>query len=451
MKSIFPQAGIFTLTLSISISALQAQTVPAGYQVQTVVSTGLSSPTTMAFMAHNDFFILEKATGNVKRVLLPGPTITTVLTLAVNSSSERGLLGIALHPNFAVNNWVYLYYTNNSPLENRIQRFTWNGANLVSPTTMATLPVTPGPNHNGGIILFGPDDKLYAVIGDLNHDDLTENYAGAGLSDTGVIFRLNDDGTTPGDNPLAATAGWERFYAYGVRNSFGMTFDPLTGDLWDSENGPGSYDEVNRVVPGMNSGWEDIMGPDSRDAQGIADLVMVSGATYVDPAFSWLSTIAPTAIRFLDGCRWPADLRGDCFVGDNNAGSISKFGLNAARTGFVLSGGLADAVADNATERSQVVWGSGFGVVTDIQIGLDGYLYVVSLSPGRVYRVRPVNPMGDIDLDGSVTIADIPFFSSVLLEQITGAQEIALSDFDGDGIPTGLDVPCFIESLELPN
>lgn len=430
-------------------ATVMGQTVPAGYQVQSVVS-GISQPTCMAFLADDDFFVLEKASGIVKRVQLPGPVVTNVLTLSVNTSSERGLLGIALHPDFANNGWVYLYYTNNSPLEERITRYTWSGSILTSPTPIANFTASPGPNHNGGVILFGPDGKLYAVIGDLNHNDMTQNYSGAAMSETGVIFRLNDDGTTPSDNPFTTT-GWERFYAYGVRNSFGLAFDPLTDTLWDSENGPGDYDEINRVVPGMNSGWEDIMGPDSRDPQNISDLVMIPGAVYVDPAFSWLSTVAPTGIRFLNSIRFPASLRNDCFVGDANNGFLYHFVVNKTRTGFTLSGGLTDGVADNTTERNQVVWGSSFSSLTDIQIGPDGYMYVASIGSGNIYRIRPINPMGDINLDGSVTMDDLPLFAAVLAGTLTDAQSIALSDFDGDGVPTGLDIDYFTQALLLPS
>jgi glucose/arabinose dehydrogenase len=167
-----------------------------------------------------------------------------VLDLAVDSASERGLLGIALPPGFPGISFVYLYITESAtgadtagsppPLGNRVYRYTWNGSALVSPVLIVSLPVTPGPNHNGGVILFGPDGKLYVVIGDLNHNGQLQNIAtGPPPDDTGVILRLNDDGSVPLDNPFVSLGGnLAKYYAYGFRNSFGMAFDPVTAKLW---------------------------------------------------------------------------------------------------------------------------------------------------------------------------------------------------------------------------
>ena len=175
--------------------------------------------------------------------------------------------------------FVYLYYTQSStagdssgfPLANRVYRYTWNGSALVSPSLILDLPVVPDPNHDGGTMTFGPDGKLYIVIGDLNRDGQLQNFsAGPAPDNTGVIIRVNDDGSAPSDNPFFALGGnLTKYYAYGLRNSFGLAFDPITGELWDTENGPDNYDERNLVLPGFNSGWEQLMGPESRDPQGV--------------------------------------------------------------------------------------------------------------------------------------------------------------------------------------
>jgi len=450
----FPSYSRFHLTLTglIVLAALRAaaaQTVPSGFIVSTPV-TGISQPITCTFVAHNDLLVLTKD-GNVHHVQ-NGVVSLPILTLAVSTSSERGLLGIARHPDFTpTSGFIYLYYTNLSPLEHRITRYTWNGSALTTPTPIATLPAPPGPNHDGGIILFGPDRKLYAIIGDLNRDEKTQNYeASPLLSETGVILRLNDDGSTPSDNPLDATAGWERMYAYGIRNSFGMAFDELTGTLWDTENGPGDYDEVNRIPPGFNSGWEDIMGPDSRDPQNVSNLLIVPGAAYVDPEFSWVSTVAPTAIRFLHSPRFAAAIRDSCFVGDNNNGNLYRYDMNPARTGFVLAGGLTDKVADDVAERNSVRWGFNFSSITDLQIGPDGYLYVVSIGSGNIYRIRPQFPMGDLNQDGTIDSIDRVAFINLLLGLPAGPVNPALADFDGNGQVNGADTQLFIESFLLP-
>ena len=287
--------------------------------VATVVS-GLTQPTSLAFLGRGDFLILEKASGMVKRVT-GGTVVATVLDLAVNSSSERGLLGIALDANFAANNYVYLYWTESSTgadssalsevvqLGNRIDRFTWNSAantltfsaNLIqlravqNDKNSATQPATPTPqgNNNGGKLATGPDGKIYAFVGDTGRRGWMQNLPNGpylpGAADdqfggpepgnfhlSGVILRLNTDGTAPADNPFFATgaglggqvgANIQKIYSYGHRNGFGLAFDPISGALWDSENGDDAFDEINKVVPGGNYGWVQAMGPVSRIAQ----------------------------------------------------------------------------------------------------------------------------------------------------------------------------------------
>jgi glucose/arabinose dehydrogenase len=186
--------------------------------------------------------------------------------------------------------------------------------------------------------MFGPDEKLYVVIGDLNRNGQLQNYpAGPTPDDTSVILRLNDNGTIPIDNPFFAHGGnLAKYYAYGIRNSFGIAFDSVTNKVWDTENGPENYDEINLVSPGFNSGWEQIMGPDSRDPKGANDLFNIPGSGYVDPKFSWLNTVGPTAIGFLNSLQLGAQYQNDIFVGDINHGRLYRFKVNAARNGLVF-------------------------------------------------------------------------------------------------------------------
>jgi len=288
--------------------------------VRTLVS-GLSQPTSTAFLGPNDLFVLEKASGQVKRVV-NGVVQSTVLDLAVNSGSERGLLGIALHPDFPANPGVYLFWTESTTgadsavlaetplLGNRVDRFTWDGSTLTFDMNLihlrafqndATNGIMRG-NHDGGVIRFGPDGKLYIIFGDNGRRGQMQNLPdGPGCTTlpcpsipagnmpddqfggpepdnahlSGVILRLNDDGSAPTDNPFF-TAGAKRIaratsdldrevganlqkvFAFGVRNSFGLAFDPQSGNLWDEQNGDDSFTELNRVEPGSNLGW----GPD---------------------------------------------------------------------------------------------------------------------------------------------------------------------------------------------
>ena len=393
-----------------SISGAQTVNDP-GLQVQEVVA-GLSSPTTMAFIGPNDLLVLQKNDGRVRRVIDGVLQAGEVLDVAVDNSSERGLLGIALHPGFPGTPLVYLYYTESStgsdtsgsptPLGNRVYRYTWNGSALVAPpppSLVLALPVTPGPNHDGGIITFGPDGKLYVVIGDLNRSGQLQNHAaGAAPDDTSVILRLNDDGTVPADNPFIAQGGnLAKYYAYGIRNSFGLAFDPVTGKLWMTENGPNNYDEINLVEPGFNSGWNQLMGPDARDPQGISDLFQVPGSHYSDPQFSWLDTVGPTGIVFFNSPQLGAEYQNNAFVGDINNGTLYRFKPNAARNGFdFVDSGLADLVADNATELSELIFGTGFSGITDLKVGPDGLLYVLAFSQGKIFVIS--RPGGAADL-----------------------------------------------------
>ena len=293
-----------TITTPVTTQSSGPSMLDPNLSVRTVVS-GLSQPTSMAFIGPNDFFILEKDTGKVKRIV-SGAVQSTVLDLAVNSASERGLLGIALHPRFTSNGYVYLYWTESSTgvdstnlqdvalLGNRVDRYVWDGSTLVFDRNLIKLHAFQADanqplrgNHNGGVLRFGPDGKLFIMMGDNGRRGFLQNVtSGAPVPDdqfggpapdnahlTGFILRLNDDGSTPSDNPFfnastnltgEAAANIKKLFAYGVRNGFGLAFDPLSGNLWDQENGDDAFDEMNRVTAGSNNGWVQIMGPVSR-------------------------------------------------------------------------------------------------------------------------------------------------------------------------------------------
>jgi aldose sugar dehydrogenase len=410
--------SFFWLLINSSFAGAQVLNDPA-LQLREVVS-GLSQPTAMAFIGKGDILVLQKADGRVRRVingiLQPDP----VLDVAVDSASERGLLGIAIHPNFPNSPFVYLYYTESSngsdtsgppsptPLGNRVYRYTWDGSALVGRQLILNLPVTPGPNHNGGTMTFGPDGKLYVVIGELNRNGQLQNFSGAAApDDTGVIFRINDDGSAPSDNPFFDQGGnLAKYLAYGIRNSFGLAFDSVTGKLWDTENGVANYDEVNLVEPGFNSGWMRIMGPSIRDAQGTTDLVIFSGSHYADPKFSWFSVVAPTAIVFTNAATLGVDYQDSVVVGDINNGNLYRFRLNPTRDGFSFtSPSLGDLVADNNTELQELIWGTGFAGITDLKIGPDGLLYVLSFSLGKIFVIsRLPSPLAAAVLPGNRSV-----------------------------------------------
>jgi len=402
--------------------------------VTAIAQDQLASPTTMDFVGPNDFLVLEKDTGRVKRVTNDVLSPTLALDLPVANDAERGLLGIAVNRETPPK--VFLFFTEaavdgGAAIANRVYRYTWNaGAGLLqSPQLVLDLPVSPGPNHDGGVLVMGrPSDGasagdgafLYVVIGDLNRNgQLQNNAAGAPPDDTGVILRVEQDGTPAAGNPFTpyctgqttltcdedADCGGNgpcrlevaRYFAYGIRNSFGMALDGPTGSLWMTENGPAEYDEINRVTPGWNSGWNRLMGPDARDPQGLGDLWNLPGAgsTYSDPEFSWLDTNAPTAIVLPAGSSLGPGYDNKALVVDSNLGQLYAFPLNGARTAFDLTGfaGVADLVADDASERDQFRIGSGFGSMTDLTVGPDRHLYVVSIARQTVYRISGAIPV----------------------------------------------------------
>jgi aldose sugar dehydrogenase len=443
----------------ISLAAGQALNDPK-LHLREVVS-GLSQPTAMGFIGPGDILVLQKSDGRVRRVINGVLQAGQVLDLAVNNASERGLLGIAVHPDFPATPFIYLYFTPSSTsndtsdstaaLANRVQRYTWNGNALVNASLILDLPVMPGPNHDGGTMTFGPDGKLYVVIGDLNRDGQLQNFSAGPVPDnTGVVFRVNDDGSTPSDNPFFFLGGnLARYYAYGIRNSFGLAFDPVTGKLWDTENGPNNYDEINLIEPGSNSGWERIMGPVGRDLQGVGDLVTFPGSNYTDPKFSWLDTVAPTALVFFNSARLGVEYQNDLFVGDINNGNLYRFRVNAARNGFdFTSPGLSDSVADSNAEFQEVLLGTGFGTpfsgITDLKVGPDGLLYVLSFGLGRIFVISGQPTLVDFDGDGK---SDIGVYRNggwfILRSSDAGAtirgwgglaQDLPVpADYDGDG------------------
>lgn len=446
--------------------------------VRPVVS-GLTTPVSMAFLDKDDFFVTEKSTGQVKRVQTIGdtPQVDIVLDLAVNFASERGLLGIALHPDFVSNGFTYLYWSESATgedtddpaavplLGNRVDRFTWDGLALNFDQNVVQLRAFQNDdernrgNHDGGVIRFGPDGKLYIIIGDVGRrgqmQNLPDGPFGPGIPDddfggpepddahlTGVILRLNDDGSAPEDNPffdVGATLGGEvganvqAIFAYGIRNSFGMAFDPRTRKPrpWIAENGDDAFDEINRVEPGMNGGWIQIMGPVRRIEQfkeietsmfgmdlqqlrwppeNIADtpgdaldrLFVLPGSRYSDPEFSWKFAVAPAAIGFLDSRALGRKYHGDLFVGAARTtlaeGYLFRFNLTGKRRKIAVDDvRLKDRVADNldkfdVTESEDLLFGSGFGIGTDLQTGPNGNLFVVSLSNGVVYEIFRARP-----------------------------------------------------------
>lgn len=375
-------------------------------KAQTVFS-GLHVPTSMAFLGPNDFLVVEKKTGDVIRIINGKMQETPLLHVNVAAQVERGLLGIAVQKSTSnqVPTYVFLYYTeagnDGAVIGNRVYRYELSNNNqqLVNPKLLLNLPSTPGPggeeNHNGGKLVIGPDHNVYAIIGDVgDHRGQAQNVIdGPTFDGTGGILRITQDGHVPANPPLGTTAPLNIYYAYGIRNSFGIDFDPVTGTLWDTENGPSFGDEINQVKPGFNSGWIKIQGYAKDQLAGKADpnkdLVSLDGkGVYSDPKFVWNPPVAPTALKFLNSSKLGKQYQNTLFVGDVLTGNLYNFKLNGQRNGFILSGTNEDGTANGQVQSRQgdIVLGKGFGLVTDIQVSPDGYLYILGYD-GTVYKI----------------------------------------------------------------
>ena len=265
-------------------------------------------------------------------------------------------------------------------------------------------PAEPGPNHPGGKLMFGLDGYLYTVIGDLNNDGMLQNFVDGPAPDaSSVNLKVNvSDGTGAEDNPFrnstqySSTTQMEKYYAYGVRNSFGLAIDPVRGTLWDSENGDKDYDEINVVEPGFNSGWEKLMGPISESDIDITDLVSIPGSHYSNPVLSFAPSLGLTDIEFLNSSMLGERYKNNIFVGDINHGNLYFFELNGTRNGFKfdpnIQPGLGDLIADGEEEIDEIVLGTGFRGITDIETGPDGFLYILTFDEesdgdGKIYRI----------------------------------------------------------------
>jgi glucose/arabinose dehydrogenase len=407
-----------------------------------LVLDGLELPTSMAFLGPDDILVLEKEKGTVQRIvngeMLPEP----LLDVNVANKSERGMLGIAVTKNETgpnnSNTYVFLYFTEsvqdgnddcpkddfcnpgNDPLGNRLYRYELVNDKLVNPKLLLDLPTTPGFSHNAGVVTIGTDNNVYVIVGDLNYlnepsgNTLSQNIDGSPLPDgRGGILRVTQNGEVVGgvgilgnEDPL------NKYYAYGIRNSFGIAFDPLTGKLWDTENGSKHGDEINLVEPGFNSGWRQVTGMSTSTLNNKFDrdnLVDFDGrGTYSEPELDWQAEVGPTAITFLNSDKLGDEYENDLFIGTaHNNGNIYNFDLSDDRTELILNGPLADKVADNISENQDIIWGEGFDIITDLEVGSDGYLYVVSFGQGAIYRIVPGEDSGNddaVDDDAEVSI-----------------------------------------------
>ncbi len=357
--------NLFATCLLLSVVWVAGATLPSGF-TETPIASGLSNPTAMQFAPDGRLFVCLQG-GQLRVIknnaLLPAP----FLTVTTNSSGERGLLGIAFDPNFATNQFVYVYYTATTPaIHNRVSRFTANGDVAVSNSEVPILDLEnlSATNHNGGAIHFGPDGKLYIAVGE-NANSANSQTLNNRL---GKILRINSDGSIPSDNPFFNTAvGANRaIWALGLRNPFTFAFQPNTTRLFINDVGQSTWEEINDGVAGSNYGWPNTEGPTSNpnfrgpifaygrspsDTGGCA----ITGGTFYNPSI----------------VQFPSSYLGKYFFADFCSGWIR----------------VLDPANNTAT-----AFATGILSPVDLKVAADGSLYYLSKGSSSVFRVQfPAN------------------------------------------------------------
>jgi aldose sugar dehydrogenase len=379
----------------------------------------LSPVAKMAFLGNNDILLLNKNDGMVIRIV--NHTISKpLIDLNVANKWERGLLGIATSTNKNKTH-VFLYFTEsksddgsdicltvfcakpNEPIQNKLYRYDLVNNKLINPKLLFTGPKSNIASHIGGALEVGPDNNIYLIIGDFhgyqnNITTLAQNYKNGSFPDGRAgILRFTQDGKPVGYGILGKKYPLNLYYAYGIRNGYGLDFDPVSGKLWDTENGPSYGDEINLVNPGFNSGWNKIQGI-SRDgsSSNTGKTAQVQPKDFVDfggkgkyraPLFEWNQTVAPTALRFLDSMKLGKNYENDLFVASFNLGVIYHFDLNKDRTALKLPNSNS-ILAENQHSNS-IPFVKGIGKITDMQVGPDGNLYVLSkyFNKGTIFKI----------------------------------------------------------------
>jgi aldose sugar dehydrogenase len=417
-----------------------------------LIFTGFSAPddpsdlspvTTFEFIGPNDIIILEKNSGKVYRIVNGDLLEEPLLDVNVSNEWDRGLLGVAIKKDGISENLtrIFLYFTQHDSEDgsdecpnqfycvnlnkadstrNVIYRYDLVGNKLINPKLILDLPANPGPRHNAGYMTVGPDNNLYVTVGDIEGAQTTStkteslNYPNGTEPDgRSGILRISQNGTPGGDESiLGGTGPKEKYFAYGIRNSFGIDFDPVTGYLWDTENGDHYGDEINLVKPGFNSGWKEIQGvweisdedlfnynpspkykgfiESNNTEEAFLDLVDFDGkGQYSDPEFIWNETVSPTAIRFLQSEKYGSEFVNDIIIGDFKFGNLYDFNLDKNRTQLSLQGVLNDKIANNQNELQSILLGEHFGKITDLKLSPDGYLHVLSFNEDRatIYKI----------------------------------------------------------------
>jgi len=342
----------------IAVVALIATPAAADIEPREVAGR-LQQPVAFTFGPDRQLWYVEKDSGEIRVIdLASGDDHLFETVGGVNGEGERGMLGIALHPRYPDRPFVYVFATRSvsGDLRNQILRYEdriGTGANL---RTIFSSPASSSPYHNGGRILFGPDGMLYAIVGE-GHDSANAQNLD---NDLGKILRMTPGGGVPRSNPFDS-----RIWAYGIRNSFGFAFDPATGDLWETDNGPACTDEVNVIVAGGNYGW----GPSATCTGSSPGNTNQDGPNRILPVSFYADAIGITGIAFCDGCALGTRSEGAAFHGAVNDGRVTRVILNRRR---------------DDVDRRTIVYDHPQGTLS-FEVGPRGHIYFSDLD--GIYRL----------------------------------------------------------------
>ena len=415
--------------VSLALGAFGLAQLPAGF-TDTAVVTGLSQPDAMAFAPDGRIFVAEK-TGAIK-VVVGGNVVSTFTTINVSSDVERGVLGLAIDPDFSNHPYLYVYYTTNSlsldpppTPKNRVSRFTVDGnlAVLGSEVILLDDIASDAGNHNAGCLRFAPDGTLYIATGDggefhANSQDLTN------LS--GKILRINKDGSIPNTNPFfGSLSDRNEIFVYGLRNPFRFSFRPGTSKLYIGDVGENTWEEVNVGVPGGNYGWNIYEGP-------------TNVAGFISPAFYYMHTNTQSAAivggLFMAGKRFAPPYDGSYFYGDYVRSVIRRVVFN--------SGNVYVADFDFTNANTPV----------DFAEGPDGALYYVSINQGSVRHIVYKTTLNGLSLNPTTVTGGKSSTGTVTLDNPAPAAGalISLSSTAGATVPVSVRIPGGATSLQFP-
>jgi glucose/arabinose dehydrogenase/plastocyanin len=374
-------------------------------KIETVYD-GLKFPTAIAFLGPNDMLVVQKTNTSIMRIVNGQMLDEPVLDLG-NSIRPIGgacLCDIALLQNDNGTTYAFLYYylvevneeDGTKKIVNQLYRYNVTDGKFTNPKLIFEIPSQLGSPHNGGKLMIGPDNNVYLTTGDIKHyKTQAQNWNNGSLADgSSGILRFTPNGDPVDGGLLGDTHPLDKYYAYGTRNPFGLNYDPFTDNIWMTDNGPASNDELNIVTPGFNGGWRKIMGLASlREGFNLTQLETFNGTgKYYDPIFSWREPLGVTDLVFVPSDKLGEEYEGNLFVADNNNGHLYRFLLNQSRTGFLLNGSLSDRVASTNIENLEVAFAKiNGGAVTDLEIGPDGLVYLVSLGSGKIIRLEPID------------------------------------------------------------